>query len=371
MKQLDSLLSRGRALARRVKPARRAPREGAARRSRWIVRRDGLLLLLVAIGASFEAPRLASGSLRPAQELASIPETVAEVPARLAAATDDESHLGFDTNKYPGDDAMRAWKHDDSPYEWVGYYLPAPCHKDESWSGKRQTLQDMGWGLAVVYVGQQTWGRTPGQPVVRTSYVSKRVKTTRRVHGKRVTRYVTRRVPVRRTVPASVAPGSTCDADLVSGSRGRSEADDAIARTAAEGFARGTVIFLDVEYMPFVPAAMRDYYRSWVARVLQDGRYRPGIYVNKSNASTVYGDVKAVFQAAGVKGEPPFWVAGGKGFSPDKTPSDVGHLFASVWQGKLDIKETRNGVRLPIDVNVAAVPSPSSHVYDYAAAYGD
>ena len=63
-------------------------------------------------------------------------------------------HLGFDTSKYPGDDAMKAWR-DDGSYEWVGYYLPsAPCHRDASWAGKREQLSQMGWGLAGVYVGQ-------------------------------------------------------------------------------------------------------------------------------------------------------------------------------------------------------------------------
>jgi hypothetical protein len=75
-------------------------------------------------------------------------------------AAERGSYLGFDTSIYPGDDAMRSWrKH--AKYDWVGYYLPAPCHKDGSWQGKRATLEAMGWGVAVVYVGQQTWGRTP------------------------------------------------------------------------------------------------------------------------------------------------------------------------------------------------------------------
>ena len=57
---------------------------------------------------------------------------------------------------------MKAWKETPgSPYKWVGYYLPAPCHNDESWVGKRDTLQQLGWGVAIVYVGQQTWGKTP------------------------------------------------------------------------------------------------------------------------------------------------------------------------------------------------------------------
>ncbi|HKW12329.1 MAG TPA: hypothetical protein VJO33_18225, partial [Gemmatimonadaceae bacterium] len=64
-------------------------------------------------------------------EIASVAENVAS-PAT--------AHLGFDTSEYPGDDAMRAWR-DDGSYEWVGYYLPAaPCHKDASWSGKRDGL---------------------------------------------------------------------------------------------------------------------------------------------------------------------------------------------------------------------------------------
>ena len=74
------------------------------------------------------------------------------------------SHPGFDTSLYPGDAGMTAWLKPASPYEWVGYYLEAPCHKDASWSGKRQKLTEMGWGLAVIYVGQQTWGGTPGKP---------------------------------------------------------------------------------------------------------------------------------------------------------------------------------------------------------------
>ena len=35
-----------------------------------------------------------------------------------------------------------------SPYTWVGYYLPSPCHADASWTGERDTLITMGWGLA-------------------------------------------------------------------------------------------------------------------------------------------------------------------------------------------------------------------------------
>jgi hypothetical protein len=73
--------------------------------------------------------------------------------------------------------------------------------------------------------------------------------------------------------------------------------------------------------------------------------------------------MKAEFARAGVGEEPSFWVASGRGFSHEHAhPTDVGHHFAGVWQGLLDIVEAHGGVRLPIDVNVASVPSPSGHV---------
>ena len=292
----------------------------------------------------------------------SISTAVATASGNIAdelTATDTGPHLGFDTFAYPGDDAMRAWLTADK-YRWVGYYLPAPCHNDDSWAGKRDTLSDMGWGMAVIYVGQQTWGRTPGQKIAVTRYVTKRVKQTVRTHsGKRAVRYVNKRVPVRALVSPRASPGSSCSTQLVSAARGIEDANDAIARTAAEGFAKGTVVFLDIERMDLVPKAMRDYYKAWTQRVLDDGRFRPGYYAHSYNADLIYRDVKQVLSGDGISTDPPFWIASTQGFATDKLPSEVGHAFAQVWQGVLDIVETHNGVRLPIDVNVAQLASPS------------
>ena len=268
-------------------------------------------------------------------------------------------HLGFDTFAYPGDNAMQAWLTADKPYKWVGYYLSAPCHQDDSWEGKRPTLTNMGWGMAVIYVGQQTWGRTPGQKVAVTRYVTKRVRQVKRRSGKRVVTYVRKRVPVRVMVTPRASRGASCSTQFVSASRGTADANDAIAKTAAEGFATGTAIFLDLERMDFVPRAMREYYRAWTARVLEDGRFRPAYYTHSFNAQLVYDDVKQVFSTAGVAGEPAFWIAGSSGFSEDKDPTAVGHSFAAAWQGILDVVETHNGVKLPIDISVAQVASPS------------
>src|SRR4051812_36723144 len=82
--------------------------------------------------------------------------------AKLANDYEKGHYVGFDTHTYPGSATMHAWKQTPgAPYSWVGYYLPAPCHNDKSWVGKRDTLRAMGWGIAVVYVGQQTWGKAP------------------------------------------------------------------------------------------------------------------------------------------------------------------------------------------------------------------
>lgn len=290
-----------------------------------------------------------------------ISDAVTEASNNITSNLRAGKHLGFDTYAYPGDEAMLAWRQDGAPYEWVGYYLPsAPCHKGESWAGKRQRLADMGWGVAVIYVGQQVWSGTPRQRVVKTKWVTKRVKQVRRVKGKRVTRYVKKKVPVKVVSYARAQPGQSCSTHLVSGARGRKDADDAVKRAVREGFPRGTLVFLDIERMEKVPAAMRDYYKAWTRRVLEEGTYRPGYYVHNHNAKLVYRDVASIFVDAGRLEQPPFWIASGRGFSEDKAPSEVGHHFASVWQGILDVVQTHNGVKIPIDVNVAAVPSPSA-----------
>jgi hypothetical protein len=321
-------------------------------------------------------PLLAAGVIfgvggRDGTGLAQLANPIEYASAEIASAADAVEaattgrHLGFDTSKYPGDDAMQAWR-DDGDYEWVGYYLPsAPCHRDTSWAGKRETLSKMGWGVAVVYVGQQTWGRTPGKPQIVTKYVKRRIKHVAKRHGRTVVSYTTKRVPVKVLVQPRAEPNSSCSTQFVDAGHGRSDADDAIARTEAEGFPPGTVIFLDIEHMNTVPRAMRDYYRQWTARVLADGRYRPGFYAHTANAALVYDDVKSVYDSLNVHDQPPFWVAGNTAeFAPGKAPTDVGHAFAAVWQGVLDQVEERNGHKFPIDVNVAATPSPSSALSD-------
>jgi hypothetical protein len=294
--------------------------------------------------------------------------TISGQEARLANEVAHPSYMGFDTGMYPGDEAMRAWRSGDSPYSWTGYYLPSPCHQDEGWSGKRETLTAMGYGLAVLYVGQQTWGRKPGAPHMERVRVPKKVTAYvgKKGHRRKVTRTVMKTALRKAPPPAADA---TCNADFVSGPRGMHDGVDAALRTAREGFPHGTTVFLDLERMDVLHQAMRDYYSAWVRAVLDDGRYVPGIYVHTDNANTVYNDVKAVYRSVGLESEPPFWVAKSRGFDTKKHPTEMGHAFAAIWQGILDTKQTWNGHRIPIDVNVAALPSPSSVVAEIAAGF--
>jgi hypothetical protein len=254
----------------------------------------------------------------------------AATPPRPAVQT----FPGFDTGLYPGDQTMTAWRRPSSPYHWVGYYLAAPCHRDASWAGKRETLAGMGWGLAVLYVGQQTWEGSPDRaPAVDST--AARADTAQR--------------PI------------VCSRTLLTAAQGTTDANDALAKAVAEGFPQGTQIFLDIERMTTIPQAMRDYYRAWVTRVLADGRFRPAIYAHGRNAAEIYADVRATFEAAGVRDGPSFWIsAPAETFTVSSQPTEAGFAFARVWQGVVDVRQTWNGRTLRIDTNVADSPSPSA-----------
>ena len=72
--------------------------------------RNALMLAIAAVSASLEAPRIAR------QPLALVAETMVDAPRAIdeavatVAANVTGTFVGFDTNIYPGDKAMDAWK---------------------------------------------------------------------------------------------------------------------------------------------------------------------------------------------------------------------------------------------------------------------
>lgn len=229
---------------------------------------------------------------------------------------------GFDTREYPGDRAMSVWRRE-SPYRWVGYYLESPCRKNSTWMGRRQALNLAGWGLAVLYVGQQQWSDT-----------------------------TTSTVPDDGTV--------RCTRLNLTAARGEADAIDAELRAASEGFPDGTVIFLNVERVDQVGQPLADYVKAWVGTLGQRGRFQPGIYVHDFNSEQLFSRALIELSRRGTMTGPPLWVARSAGFSLEKAPHESGFAAARIWQGILDTRETWGGVTLHIDVNVADLASPST-----------
>ena len=210
---------------------------------------------------------------------------------------------GFDTFCYPGDAAMKTWK-ESSPYSFVGYYLEAPCHPDDAWMGKRARIESLGWDIVVIYVGRQSQGPCSG-----------------------------------------VLPDRT---------KGLAEAHDALTKTASEGFAPQTIVYLDVEPMDHVPQAQIEYVNGWLSQ-FSAARFLPGIFCHVKNANQLKGAITD-FPAEQVA----FWVSGGGHFvAGTSRPANSGVAFARIWQGTFNQTRSFGGVAIQIDENVADATAPS------------
>jgi hypothetical protein len=137
-------------------------------------------------------------------------------------------YRGFDVRDYPGDAAMRRLRR---AYRWAGYYLPSPNHPSDSWAGTWPRLRDMGYGVAVLYVGQQRGDLTAEQAV--------------------------------------------------------NDAREAAAGARDDHFEAGTIVFLDIERRDGVDAEMALYASTWVATLRGESVFRPGVYCHVSNAEAL------------------------------------------------------------------------------------
>jgi hypothetical protein len=127
----------------------------------------------------------------------------------------------------------------------------------------------------------------------------------------------------------------------------------------ADGFPDRSTVFLDVEYVNAVTPALLEYYRAWIAGVVRDGHYRPGVYAAKFNATTLYVAAIDAFHSVGSTEEPPFWIAASTGFSleaPDRGRSRFRQALAGHVRRHANV-EWRNDPGRCCDV---ASRSPSS-----------
>src|SRR5271165_4507696 len=64
------------------------------------------------------------------------------------------TYLGFDLNDYPGDDALPVLR---KTFSFTSYWLgPPPTEKRSPWHGKRALLQSQGFGFAVLFNGRES-----------------------------------------------------------------------------------------------------------------------------------------------------------------------------------------------------------------------
>ncbi len=228
---------------------------------------------------------------------------------------ESQSHAGLDTGSFPGLNLLARW-FGHCPYTWLGYYLNSPCHtasRYKPWMGNWRSLVQQGWGLAILFVGYQANG---------------------------------------------------CGSDDLSRGVGESHGTATISLMGkAEGFANGCTVFLDVEFFESpIPAPMSDYICGWIRALLDDGRFKPGIYCHTRNANEIFLSCEQEFAAAGrPDGRPLFWVT-----HPTidfdlatSNPSDSGVAFADIWQGRANSTETYNDAPLLLDENVSLVGNPS------------
>jgi hypothetical protein len=216
-------------------------------------------------------------------------ESATPPQASADAAIPPKTYLGFDRNFYPGDDALPMLR---KTFSFTGYWLsPPPEEKTTTWLGKRPVLLKEGFGFAVLYLG-------PDQKSLKTE----------------------------------------SDAAM----KGQADARAAVDAAKREGFASGTVIFLDIEEGGRLPPAYHAYLRAWADALLASG-YQPGVYCSAIGVNEGHGVV--ITTASDIRtSESPrsiiFWVyndacppaPGCATNDAPRSPRSSGFPYASVWQ---------------------------------------
>lgn len=135
--------------------------------------------------------------------------------------------VGFDRNVYPGDDRLAELRRH---FAFTGFWLNLPPGADaNTWSGKRRTLVDAGFGFLVLFNGR----------------VDADIKRSR----------------------------------LAADTLGRQDAADAIAATRREGFPDQTIVFLDQEEGGRLLPEQAAYFFAWTEAV-STSAFRPGAYLS-------------------------------------------------------------------------------------------
>jgi Domain of unknown function (DUF1906) len=141
------------------------------------------------------------------------------------------SYIGFDSNDYPGDDALPALRRH---FTFAGYWLTnPPGARQNSWVGKREALMRNGFGFLVLANGR----------------LGAEIKKAKR--------------------SGTAAPSAL----------GEKDAADAVAAARSENFPSHTILFLDQEEGGRLTDDQSAYLLAWTEAVAHSG-YLPGVYAS-------------------------------------------------------------------------------------------
>ena len=208
------------------------------------------------------------------------------ISARAFHSEQPATHLGFDRNDYPGDKNLRTLR---KTFAFTGFWLNNPPGESaNSWHGKRAIIDREGFGFLVLFNGR--------------AYAE---------------------------LKSAANPGA-------------SDGAAAVQAAKAEGFRRGTVIFLDQEEGGRMLDEQKQYVLAWADAVRGAG-FRPGIYC--SGIEVAEQDGGSISTARDLHDSAQgrqlvFWVANdacppspGCAFpKPAPPPEASGVPFAEVWQ---------------------------------------
>ena len=203
----------------------------------------------------------------------------------FSRAQANPSFLGFDRNRYPGDQYLGVLRR---TFAFAGYWLNNPPGENENtWIGKRQKLESAGFGFLVLFNGR---------------------------------------------LFANLKHNA--------GQLGESDARAAADSARREGFPPGTIIFLDIEEGGRMLPEQKSYIYRWVDTIISAG-FIAGVYCSGSPAHDTQGsvvtadDIRASAQGRRIA----FWVTNdacppspGCSFSRLPAPAQSGVRFANVWQ---------------------------------------
>lgn len=237
-------------------------------------------------------------------------EPTAGAPAAAPLPDDATSFRGegFDACTAPGQSAMDAWR-DDSDYGAVGVYIGGinrGCAQSRLTATWLRTQYANGWRFIPLYVGRQP--STDGGSC-----------------------------------------GGGCAAITDPGPQGKEAADDAVKQAVALGFAKGTVIYNDLEnYAPggSVTSHVLSYLDAYTERLHALG-YRSGVY---GNTSSLVADLVANKSRLTLPDVLHFARWNGKSTTADSMiPSTLWSDHQRIHQYAGDKSETHGGVTISID----------------------